>query len=660
MFRSTKMKYIEIALLQRDFQNAIDYLGSFGGVEIKKSEPDANAEHSSYEHQSELLKNIETHLNEIFDYLQLEHTDTNGELADMNAIDEFCTTLAEQIKPYRDKLAVLMQKKSDFQTALSEIERYSRLTISKKKLEQFEYVHFVIGSIKKEELDAVHKALNGRIASYELSDNIYIIFTTKKGRWSLDSELKKTSFQEKTIPGEEDKIPSDVLAKFQADIDNIDKEISELTAVREDTKNKYGELLHKYEMSFNLQKIYFDVYSNIQHSEAITVIEGWVPEKKISELTKGLKDKLGDTFSITTYSPEELPDGLHKSVPVKMENAKLIKPFEMLVGMYGTPQYRTIDPTPFMAVSFLMFFGLMYGDIGQGLVFLFAGIGMMFSKKLKDAGVILASIGVIAVIFGFIYGSCFCFEHEDMEWLIKPINKTLFGLDQGYLIRLDPENAFNIFYLTVGFGVVINLLGLLINIINSIIRGTFVHEMFGGKGIAGFMFLFCVGAVAFCFFVLKLPFSKIPSIFFILAAAALLLIFLSEPIAAILTGHRPIFEKGFGLWFILSVVEVFDVCLSTITNNLSFIRIGAFAFAHSILSFTVISLAKMFGGSVTSVAGIITLIVGNAIIVILEGMIVCIQSIRLEYYEFFSKFFNEQGKTFKPFVVEKNEIPTKS
>ncbi|MBP5706114.1 MAG: hypothetical protein J6W76_02430, partial [Spirochaetales bacterium] len=77
MFRSTKMKYIEIALLQRDFQNAIDYLGSFGGVEIKKSEPDANAEHSSYEHQSELLKNIETNLNEIFDYLQLEHTETN-------------------------------------------------------------------------------------------------------------------------------------------------------------------------------------------------------------------------------------------------------------------------------------------------------------------------------------------------------------------------------------------------------------------------------------------------------------------------------------------------------------------------------------------------------------------------------------------------------
>ena len=654
MFRSTKMKYIEIALLQRDFQNAIDYLGSFGGVEIKKSEADTGSEHSSFEHQNELLSHIEAHLNEIFDYLQLEHTDANGELADMTAVDEFCSTLAEQIAPYREKLTTLTQKKADFQTALSEIERYSRLTISKKELEQFEYVHFVIGSIKKEELDAVHKALNGRIASYEISDNIYIIFTTKKGRWSLDSELKKTSFQEKTIPGEEDKIPSDVLAKFQADIDNIDKEIRELTAVREDTKNKYGELLHKYEMSFNLQKIYFDVYSSIQHSEAITVIEGWVPEKKITELTKGLTGKLGDTFSITTYNPEELPDGMHKSVPVKMENAKIIKPFEKLVGMYGTPEYRTVDPTPFMAVSFLMFFGLMYGDIGQGLVFLIAGICMMFSKKLKDAGIILSSIGIIAIIFGFIYGSCFCFEHEDMEWLIKPINKALFGLDQGYLIRLDPENAFNIFYLTVGFGVVINLLGMLINIINSIIRGTFVHEMFGGKGVAGFLFLFSVGAVAFCFFVLSMPFNRIPNIFFILAVIALVLILINEPLVAIITGQRPIFEKGFGLWFILSIVEVFDVCLSTITNNLSFIRIGAFAFAHSILSFTVISLAKMFGGSVTSVAGIITLIVGNAIIVVLEGMIVCIQSIRLEYYEFFSKFFSEQGKTFKPFVVKKN------
>ncbi|HQJ06964.1 MAG TPA: V-type ATPase 116kDa subunit family protein, partial [Spirochaetota bacterium] len=122
-----------------------------------------------------------------------------------------------------------------------------------------------------------------------------------------------------------------------------------------------------------------------------------------------------------------------------------------------------------------------------------------------------------------------------------------------------------------------------------------------------------------------------------------------------------IFHKGFGMWIFLSIVEIFEVGLSVISNNLSFIRVGAFAFAHAILSFTVIKLATIAGGgSVSSFGGVIVLIVGNAVVIALEGMIVGIQSIRLEYYEFFSKFFSEQGKQFVPFKINKTKLEENS
>ena len=99
------------------------------------------------------------------------------------------------------------------------------------------------------------------------------------------------------------------------------------------------------------------------------------------------------------------------------------------------------------------------------------------------------------------------------------------------------------------------------------------------------------------------------------------------------------------------IVELIEVISTYLSNTMSFIRVGAFALSHAVLGFLVHTLTEMVGGA-ASPGGIGVLIVGNGIIIVLEGMIVAIQCIRLQYYEFFSKFYKETGREFVPFKFE--------
>jgi V/A-type H+-transporting ATPase subunit I len=111
-------------------------------------------------------------------------------------------------------------------------------------------------------------------------------------------------------------------------------------------------------------------------------------------------------------------------------------------------------------------------------------------------------------------------------------------------------------------------------------------------------------------------------------------------------GERPILENGLFSAIIGAVVEIIEVISSYLSNTVSFVRVGAFALAHAVLGYIINSLVEITPG----VGGIVVAVAGNAIVVVLEGMIVAIQVVRLQYYEFFSKFFSETGREFKPFA----------
>jgi V/A-type H+-transporting ATPase subunit I len=195
--------------------------------------------------------------------------------------------------------------------------------------------------------------------------------------------------------------------------------------------------------------------------------------------------------------------------------------------------------------------------------------------------------------------------------------------------------------------VFINSLGLLINIYNNFRLRRFGKAMFGKTGLSGALFFWYA-----IFFVIKLATGGKASVWDILGfGLPLLFLFFGEAIERIFERKKPIFEDGLFTFIVHGIVEILESFSYYVSNTASFLRVGAFALSHAVLSFVVFSMGDllrqgMAGGLFLQ---IIVVIVGNLVILVLEGMVVTIQVVRLQYYEFFSKFFTETGTEFKPF-----------
>jgi V/A-type H+-transporting ATPase subunit I len=372
----------------------------------------------------------------------------------------------------------------------------------------------------------------------------------------------------------------------------------------------------------------------------------------LDQLTEG-------RIAIRAYEPFEVPSVISgkEQVPVKLEHGKLVKSFERMIFSYGSPVYGAIDPTPFVAVFFTILFGIMFGDFGQGMFFVLFGI-LMACNVIK-VGVwnkfapIFMAIGVSSSIMGLLTGEFF-----GTETVLEPFAEFvtgLFGKPHAPILHLmpsaDPKSIyvmFGVFGVAVAIGFVINTCGLLLNIINNFMRKKYAEALFGKNGIAGAVFFWYVIAL-----VLRIVLAKhtVAAYDIIIIAVSLFFAAFAEPFERAFEGKKPLFENGFGTYLISSVVEIIEVISGYLSNTVSFVRVGAFALSHAVLNFTILTLTNMVGGP-GSVGGIIVLIAGNALIIVLEGMIVAIQVIRLQYYEFFSKFFHETGKEFKPFRFE--------
>jgi V/A-type H+-transporting ATPase subunit I len=315
-----------------------------------------------------------------------------------------------------------------------------------------------------------------------------------------------------------------------------------------------------------------------------------------------------------------------EDVPVLFQNNFLIKPFELLINSYGVPCYGTLDPTAFVAIAFLLMFGCMFGDLGQGLVL--AAIGALMwhgkSQALKQAGTLIFYCGISAAIFGILFGSVFGFEFHPF-WM-KPI-----------------ENITELFKVAIIFGIIVISSGILFNITNAIRTRDLGKLFFDKAGLVAGLIYWTGIAIALKIFVAQ---SAVPPAFLYIIGAGLLVILL-KPILELLFGHKKEGES-LGLAMAESSVDLLEIVMGYLANTVSFIRVAAFALAHAGLFIAVFQLAKLVSGWGGSPASYILIALGNVGIIALEGLLVTIQSVRLNYYEFFSKFFISGKQEFKP------------
>lgn len=361
---------------------------------------------------------------------------------------------------------------------------------------------------------------------------------------------------------------------------------------------------------------------------------GFVPKRDADWFIKKIDD-------IENISATEMPHDTDSRLdpPVKLVNNSLVKPFEQLVGMYGLPKYGGIDPTTFVAIAYTLLFGIMFGDVGQGLVVFLLGLFLTKVKKMQF-GDILQRIGLSATFFGFIYGSVFGFEE-----LLDP----LFGSSpMKNVLPIDVFAKANFLLISsVGIGVILITLSILINAVMSLKKKDYEDALFGNNGIAGLVFYVSLITALALKFLMGIDILN-PIFIIVFLIVPVLMMFFREPLGKLCKKRKDLKpEGGVGGFIAENFFELFEYLLSYATNTMSFLRVGGFILSHAGMMLVVFALAE----SVSPVAKPIVIIIGNLFVMGLEGLIVGIQVLRLQYYEIFSRFFGGGGKAFKPIAV---------
>ncbi|MSS76994.1 H(+)-transporting ATPase [Anaerococcus sp. AGMB00486] len=347
-------------------------------------------------------------------------------------------------------------------------------------------------------------------------------------------------------------------------------------------------------------------------------LSGWVPESKF-KILKDTVDKYEDSLIDQKKNKETIANP-----PTKLKNNKIFKPFEFLVNMYGAPNYNEVDPTGFFAITYMLLYGMMFGDLGQGLVFILASF--FIGKKNEVFGQLIRRIGISASIFGLMYGSFFGIETLIPTLLIKPF-----------------DNIIKVLAASVGFGIILLIISYLIGIYNKLVKQKDLEEgIFGKEGIAGLIMM-----ISFIMIILNIvninPLPMIISL--ILLILSIVMMIFKQPITRILLSVSPLYDQSGSDYYVESSFSIIEALLSVFSNLVSFTRVGAFAINHVGLYMAFEVISKLVGGGFI---GIIILILGNILIIGLEGMIVFIQGLRLEFYEMFSKYYKGDGHKFSP------------
>lgn len=365
------------------------------------------------------------------------------------------------------------------------------------------------------------------------------------------------------------------------------------------------------------------------------VLTGFVPIKKVDEFKQIFT---GMDIKVSVNDPDDLPT---LTPPTLLSNNRFFEPFDMFVEMYGLPAYKDLDPTPFVAVTFCLLFGIMFGDLGQGAVLALGGYLLNKKKPMKLAA-IASRIGLFSMFFGFLYGSVF-----GLETLLNPIHQQLFGVKHKLIEVMDSNFTMPLLICAIAIGAILILITMTINITLNLKRKNYGEVLFSQNGFAGFIFygyIICIATTM----VLGGPNLMNPILMSICLGIPVACFLLKEPLVSLISGKGLKPHGTWGSYLLEAFFEAFEILLSFVTNTMSYLRVGGFVLSHAGMMLVVMTLVEMTGN-----AGIIVFIIGNIFVMCLEGLIVGIQTLRLEYYEMFSRYFEGGGKKFK-LITEAN------
>jgi V/A-type H+-transporting ATPase subunit I len=644
------MRRMRLVVLDEDARKVAALLGRLGVMHLVQAHVDGVPtplrrvnRNEDLERCRALLARVEA-LRDRLSLADLPDADHDGE-PPLDRIEARVAEMEERLKPVlarREKAASESDRLQDEHARLSAL---TMITGPLGHVVDSPFLHLFIGSIPVADLPTVQEAARPDVllldfpAEHQRSRLIAI--TPRRGRFALDTLLRQNNFTPEELAGLPLGTPGELLPQ-------IEKRIAEVRAQQEECSREMAALTAEFRGPvievhghLKLELAVLEASANFAHTASACLIDGWVPAAATAEATRRALEVTGRRAVIQTLTPEEAgapPD----EVPILFGNNRFVRPFELLVTTYGLPRYRDVEPSLLVAASFLLMYGLMFGDVGHGALLALAGVVLwrcMKDEAMRDLGAIVTYAGIASVLCGFLYGSFFGVDIEALSVLAHvgglhwegPLSQPMYLLAAPILI-----------------GVAMVTIGMLANVVNRYRNGDRAGALLDRFGGMGLLFYWGAIAVGLSYFVFGGG-TLLVVLAALFLAGPLLVLFLKEIVHHF---RHPSKEEGLAMTAVNGGFEVMETLMAFLTNTVSFSRVGAFALAHGGLSLAVYTLADIVresaGGTVWSAC---VIILGNVLILALEGLIVFVQCMRLEYYEFFSKFFEGGGKRYSPFRV---------
>ncbi|MGL4735949.1 MAG: V-type ATP synthase subunit I [Cellulosilyticaceae bacterium] len=501
------------------------------------------------------------------------------------------------------------------------------------QLDNLKYFGYRIGMLARENTTQIRKNYENISAVVlkignkdEAKEDIYLIIYPTQFEEETTRLLKSLNWVELNLPEGVLGDGSNILKELNDKIEVIQNEISVLEKATQKNKEEKEHLINRIYTRVRLEQHIIEMKKELIHGNNLFVLSAWISARdreKVEERIGNVTEK----FVVITKDDHAIDKQIMP--PTKLKNNWLFKPFETVVKLYGLPSYREIDPTPFLAITFCLMFGIMFGDIGQGFIYFMAGV--LFYKKNEIVGGVLTRLGSFSMIFGCIYGSFFGLEKHELPWLPSLIGSPL-----------STENIPRILLLGVIFGVVVLTVSFVIGIVNALRRGDIEEGIFGKNGIVGYIFFMGLIFTIVCLTgIIPVP-VWVP---IIVMVVMLLIMVFKEPLANLIIHKKAFIHGDTSSYFVESSFEGIETILSALSNAISFIRVGAFALNHAGLFMAFLVMSQMTDNILLK---LIILLLGNLLILTLEGLVVFIQGLRLQYYEMFSKYFKGDGIEYKP------------
>jgi len=661
MFRPERMSDTSIICVKQDVETLLQALNSFGEFHIEQA-----AEETTQTQYSENIQKAEealTNVNQLINQLSKEK---QGILDVFNAeqpvkIQVTAENWQTLLETTSQRILTPKKEVDDINTSLSGLQEKTKQlshvkdmlkTIDKTKvdlvaMEELQLIHVAYATLPHKYFDELKKSLESfslilhRYYLTKATDFIALAVPSKHGL-DVEKMLKMHHAEIFAIPKE---LPHDVTQALN-EVSNRLKENAQKEKAFTDSLNKLSKenrnLIAWKEIIENILTL-LNAEKKILQSGRLATIRGFVPEKNFEALKINIRGMLGEKALVIRKEPVQNQDP-----PTKISNNRFIRPFEEITKLWGLPHYDELDPTPLIAITFPIIFGLMFGDIGHGLILLVGGLILAIlikkNQAIKNVCWIMVACGAAAITMGALYGEFFGKEVFAPLWF-SPFN-----------------NVFDFLIFSLAIGVAQITSGLALEMVNFLIKHNVIDAVFTSIP----KLAFYLGAV-YLIVVYKLNIGVWFSGPLLLIIVPFVILVCGKPIFISLekmsfhtlaatpetehigektdVGNRQEISLG------ERIFESGDLVTRLLSNSISYTRILALLMAHWALLLAIYTIANLVGFASISaliVSGIIIL-VGNVFVIGLEGLIVFIHTLRLHFYEWFSKFYEGTGTPFKPF-----------